>query len=197
MKKASLNLSIQAIVVLILAIAILGLGLGFLKTMWDRLTGQIIEIDKDIEKRMLDSLKTSTDRLVVDMDNVEIKQGKEKQIYFALRNELGDPGTFKVDGGGTIATEGNPGFWTGDSVITCFAPHTTEGMSGKNEQDNYIYFKVSPKERYLEDEAFVGSIIIDVNGRAPLDVYQCSIVIKEPDPDDTRYARKDFMVTVV
>jgi hypothetical protein len=50
-KKASLDLSIKAIVVLILAMSMLGLGLAFMKTIFGKATGEFKEVEGSFQKR--------------------------------------------------------------------------------------------------------------------------------------------------
>ncbi|MBW3012000.1 hypothetical protein KY311_02360, partial [Candidatus Woesearchaeota archaeon] len=58
-KKASLSLSINAIVVLILAITMLGLGLAFMRGTFGKVTEQFGEISGEVQKDMIDRLKQS------------------------------------------------------------------------------------------------------------------------------------------
>lgn len=198
MKKASLNLSINAIVVLIMAVALLGLGLGFLRNMFSNLEGQIGDISKDTEQRMVQGLEESDERLALDKTKFEIKQGKTGETYLGLRNELSGKETFVVDGPGTIDANQNPGDWRADdSVITCYSSFDPDAkLSGKNEEDSPIFFTAISKRSLQEGESYVGKLLMKVNGKASEGTYDCAIVIEDPTDPGEQYDRIDFEVTV-
>jgi hypothetical protein len=203
-RKASLELSVNSIVILILAIVILGLGIGFIKNMFEKTTSQIGDINKDAEKRMLESIKDSPDRLVVDPDNLEIAQGKERDVYFGLRNELDAKQTFFINGAGKLDTTNNPGDWiVQDSVISCYdAYDSTAKLSGANNQNptldktNDIIFYANEKISIPAEESFVGKITVKVSGKSKESTYNCAMVIEDPTSQGQEYARKEFIITV-
>jgi hypothetical protein len=197
-KKGSLELSVNAIVILILAITILGLGIGFIKTMFDKTTQQIKDINKDIASKMTQDLKESTDRIKLDQDNLEIQQGKTKEIYMGLRNELDTDITFAIDGGGSIDIQSNPGKWNGDnSVITCYTAFDSTGIViGKNSNTNQIFFNAIKNVFIKKGEINVGKIVANIKGKAPVGTYSCSIIIKDPSGGSSEYARADFQISV-
>lgn len=199
MKKASLSLSINAIVVLIMAVALLGLGLGFLRNMFSNLEGQIGDISKDTEQRMVQGLENSNDRLALDKTKFEIKKGKSGETYLGLRNELTGKKTFTVDGPGTIDANQNPGDWKGDdSVVTCYSSFDPDAeLSGKNEDDSPIVFTAISKISLQEGKSYVGKLLMKVNGRAPTGTYSCALVIEDPSASGDEYDRIDFEVTVI
>ena len=97
-KKASLNLSINAIVVLILAITMLGLGLGFMKKTFGRATEQFGEVSKEVEKQLIDRLKESGEAVSLSQFTVEMEKSSRETIYLAIRNTLGCPDvTYMID----------------------------------------------------------------------------------------------------
>ncbi len=197
-KKGSLELSVTSIVILIMAIVILGLGLGFVKTMFDKTTGQIKDINKDIERQMIADLKESTERILMDNDNIEIEQGKTREVYLGLRNELDTDYTFTIDGLGKIDTLTNPGKWVADdSVITCFTSFDSKAvLSGDNKKTNSISFTADKKKFINKGEILISKVVINVAGRAPPGTYSCSVIIEDPVTNSEEYARKDFMITV-
>ncbi|MBT3720980.1 hypothetical protein HN789_00580 [archaeon] len=198
MKKGSLNLSINAIVVLIMAVALLGLGLGFLRNMFSNLEGQIGDISKDTEQRMVQGLEDSNERLALDKTKFEIKQGKTGETYLGLRNELSGKFTYVVDGSGTIDANTNPGDWKeDDSVITCYSAFDPEAdLTGKNEEGSPIYFTAIAKRSLKEGDSYVGKMLIKVNGKAPEGTYDCAIVLEDPSDPGEEYDRIDFEVTI-
>ncbi|MEM2131144.1 MAG: hypothetical protein QXM96_03635 [Candidatus Woesearchaeota archaeon] len=197
-KRGALELSVNTIVILIIAIVILGLIIGFIKSMFEKTTSQIGDINKEAEKRMLDRIKESPDRLVLDPDNIDIKQGQSRDVYIGLRNELDQRQTFVINGPGQIDTKTNPGDWlVKDSVIACFdAFETGAKLSGKNDNTNDILFYVNEKRSLQPEESFVSKITIKVKGNAKKTTYSCALIIEDPSTPNQEYARKDFVITV-
>ncbi len=87
-KRASLNLSINAIVILILAITMLGLGLGFMKNLFSKTTGQLADVGEDIKNQMISELRRSNSKLTLDQEDITMKAGSSKDIYFGVKNVL-------------------------------------------------------------------------------------------------------------
>jgi len=81
-KKASLNLSIQAIVILVMAMAVLGLGLGFIRTLIGQGQGQF---ETAIDNAQLENPASASQPVTVDR-NVEVKQGGSAKIRFGFYN---------------------------------------------------------------------------------------------------------------
>ncbi len=197
-KRASLELSVNAIVIFILAVLLLGLAIGFLKSMYDKLTGNIDQISSDVEKRMLQRLEDSPERLIMDPDNVDIEKGKTKEVYLALRNELDKKYTFVIKGTGSIDVGANPGNWLADdSTIACYdAFDSTAVLSGKNQRGDDIFIEANDKRSIELDKSMVGKMEIKVSGKAKESTYNCAIVIEDPTSPGQEYARKEFIVTV-
>ncbi|MEM4397663.1 MAG: hypothetical protein QW757_03520 [Candidatus Woesearchaeota archaeon] len=197
-KKAALELSVNTIVILIIAIVILGLIIGFIKNMFEKTTGQIGDINKEAEKRMLDRIKESPERLVLDPDNIDIRQGQQKDVYFGLRNELDSQKTFVINGNGQIDTQQNPGDWlVKDSVLACFdAFEKPVKLDGKNSNTNDIIFYTNERRSLNPGESFVSKITIKVKGNAKKTTYNCALIIEDPSTANQEYARKDFVINV-
>ncbi|RMF55467.1 hypothetical protein D6745_02095 [Candidatus Woesearchaeota archaeon] len=85
-KKASLNLSINAIVVIILAITMLGLGLGFMRNTFGGVSEQFESVSDQMKQEMVESLKSSTEVAKLNAYEVNVKRGKTKNIYFGVKN---------------------------------------------------------------------------------------------------------------
>ncbi|MBI2129175.1 hypothetical protein HYU07_02955 [Candidatus Woesearchaeota archaeon] len=89
-KKGALELSINAIVILILAITMLGLGLGFMKKTFGGVTSQFGEVSDQIKKEMIDRIKDSTSKVMLNVYEIEMKRSEEKSIFLAIKNDLQD-----------------------------------------------------------------------------------------------------------
>ncbi len=123
-RKASLNLSINAIVVLILAITMLGLGLGFMKKTFKSATGQFGTVSDEVRKEMINRMKDEPGKAFFSVYQLEIKTGEEKQIYLAVRNDLDKDVTITVDWADTSTTGRNKNL--DDSDVTSSIKYTCE-----------------------------------------------------------------------
>ena len=85
-KKASLNLSINAIVVLILAITMLGLGLTFMRNIFGGAAKEFTKVSGEVEKQMIDQMKQSSKVVTLSRPKVELKIGESDQIFLGLKN---------------------------------------------------------------------------------------------------------------
>lgn len=62
-KKASLNLSVQAIVIVVIAFVVLGLGLGFVRGQFEQMEATSTSVQEQISQQILDDLRTGNKRL--------------------------------------------------------------------------------------------------------------------------------------
>ena len=77
MKKASLQLSINAIVVLILAITMLGLGLGFMRNLFSSGEKQFERASDAVEKEVLEQIKESGKNIEFNRPVIKVKAGEK------------------------------------------------------------------------------------------------------------------------
>ena len=95
-KKASLNLSINAIVILILAITMLGLGLAFMRNIFGSATQEFSEVSGTVKKQMIDQMKATTKTVDLSRPKVELKAGESTQVFIGFKNEGNDPRDFRL-----------------------------------------------------------------------------------------------------
>jgi hypothetical protein len=88
-KKASLNLSINAIVILILAITMLGLGLAFMRNIFSTAGEQITAISANVEKQMIDQMKAGTKIIDINQPRLEMDKGQSASVVLGFQN-VGD-----------------------------------------------------------------------------------------------------------
>ncbi|MEM5807483.1 MAG: hypothetical protein QW474_03810 [Candidatus Aenigmatarchaeota archaeon] len=89
MKKASLELSVNAIVVIVIAITMLGLGLGFLRGIFSNSLGQVEEQLKGLQQQRIDALKADCNEgLCLESTKVDIKRNEQKDIWAVLYNKF-------------------------------------------------------------------------------------------------------------
>tara|TARA_Y100000310_G_C20568848_1_gene756936 strand:+ start:201 stop:770 length:570 start_codon:yes stop_codon:yes gene_type:complete len=96
MKKASLNLSIQAIVIVVIAFVVLGLGLGFVKSTFKDITGTTKDVQSKIKEQILEDMRTSGKKLSVSQE-VHLERGEETTENIGIVNTGTGTGNFGVD----------------------------------------------------------------------------------------------------
>ena len=85
-KKASLNLSINAIVIVVLAMTLLGLGLGFIRNIFTGLEEQREEISEQVRAQILEDLRVGNKKLSFPSTEVNIDKGKAKTLALGVKN---------------------------------------------------------------------------------------------------------------
>tara|TARA_Y100000310_G_C20653032_1_gene800516 strand:+ start:1228 stop:2007 length:780 start_codon:yes stop_codon:yes gene_type:complete len=86
-KKASLQLSINAIVILILAITILGLGLGFIRSQFSSLETQFDKVSDNIQNQIIEDIQKSGDLLsFTTLTFSGIKAGTSNPLFFGVKS---------------------------------------------------------------------------------------------------------------
>ncbi len=86
-RKASLELSIRAIVIVILAMTLLGLGLGFIRTMFKDISGITTDVSEQIRQQILDDLITNDKRVSFPKTQILIDKGGSEIITVGIRNK--------------------------------------------------------------------------------------------------------------
>ena len=75
-RKASLNISIEAIVIIVIAFVVLGLGLGFVKNTFKDIGSTTKEVQSKIKEQILEDLRTSGKKLSV-TSQIQLDRGSE------------------------------------------------------------------------------------------------------------------------
>lgn len=84
-KRASLNLSIEAIVVVVIAFTVLGLGLGFVKNQFKSFSDTSTQVSSQIKDQILESMRSSGKKLSVDRE-VIMERGDTKAVNIGVVN---------------------------------------------------------------------------------------------------------------
>jgi len=136
-KKASLNLSINAIVILILAITMLGLGLAFMRNIFGKATEEFSEVSGTVKKQMIDQMKASTKIVDLSRPKVELKSGESTQVFIGFKNDGSVVREFRID------TTGQSGTSLGNAD-NCKLQEDSTGAFDTAKGDVYLEFKTSP-----------------------------------------------------
>ena len=86
-KRASLEISIQAIVIVVLAMTLLGLGLGFIRGMFKNIGSTTEDVTEQVRQRILDDLITGDKKISFPKSEVTIDKGGSTVLTVGVRNK--------------------------------------------------------------------------------------------------------------
>ncbi|MAE43057.1 hypothetical protein CMO93_04750 [Candidatus Woesearchaeota archaeon] len=84
-KRASLELSIRAIVIVVLAMTLLGLGLGFIKSQFSQITSVGTEVQQQVREQITGQLRTSGEKISFPRE-VQLSRGERKTLTVGVQN---------------------------------------------------------------------------------------------------------------
>jgi len=85
-KKASLNLSINAIVIIVLAMTLMGLGLGFIRSQFKGITETTSQVQEQVKQQILEDLRTGDKKLSFPTERITVARGESKDIAIGVKN---------------------------------------------------------------------------------------------------------------
>ena len=85
-KKASLNLSIEAIVIVVIAFVVLGLGLGFVKGQFEQITDTSSSVQTQIAEQIQEDLRRSNNRLSFPSNDLVYETKEEDVLGGGIKN---------------------------------------------------------------------------------------------------------------
>jgi len=88
-KRASLNLSINAIVIIVLAMTMLGLGLGFIRGQFKQITKTTLTVQKQVEEQIMEDLRTGDKKLSFPSTDVSVDRGGGGTFALGVKNIKG------------------------------------------------------------------------------------------------------------
>ena len=86
-KKASLEISIQAIVIVVLAMTLLGLGLGFIRKQFTGLSNIQEEVSEQVKQKILDDLISGDKKVSFPRTEIVIDKGGSQILTVGIRNK--------------------------------------------------------------------------------------------------------------
>ena len=118
-KKASLEISIQAIVIIVLAMTILGLGLGFVKNLFAGIGKTTEQVSEQVRQQLTDQLISGDRKIAFPTTEVAIQKGSSEIFPIGIRNKkpgllqytiqfIAKSGPVAGSGGAQIAEFGDP-----------------------------------------------------------------------------------------
>ena len=96
-KKASLELSIRAIVIVILAMTLLGLGFGFIRSMFENITDISEGVTQQIQQQIRDELISGEKRLSFPRDEITLKKGESTILAIGIKNKQDEDLFYKIN----------------------------------------------------------------------------------------------------
>lgn len=191
-KRASLELSIRAIVIIVLAMTLLGLGLGFVRNIFGDI-GQIREgVTEQVKQSIIDDLRTNDKKLSFPKTEIKIDKGSSEIITVGIRNKEDETLSYKTEFTVQSAPEGvnlsEPLKWFQyrkdiQELSTSEADVRNIRLDIPNNAKKGSYFLTFDIKKFLgiEKDEF-GVPVLDINGNEK-EIY-------EP------YATKDFFIVV-
>lgn len=95
-KKASLEMSIQAIVIVVLAMTLLGLGLGFIRGMFKNISSTTEDVTEQVRQRVLDDLISGDKKVSFPKTEITVDKGGSQLLTVGIRNKKDTPLHYKM-----------------------------------------------------------------------------------------------------
>ena len=174
-KKASLNLSINAIVIIVLAMTMLGLGLGFIRGQFKQITKTTITVQKQVEEQIMEDLRTGDKKLSFPSTDVSLDRGDTATFALGVKN---------TQGVGALE-------FTIELSVTGSKNNPTAALEELTNKLSFFYeegpFTLGP----AESQVYAFQVTDSANA---VDTYKVRILIKKA--DGSAYDQKTFFLTV-
>ena len=184
-KRASLEISIQAIVIVVLAMTLLGLGLGFIKGLFGNISSLSAATFDKISDQLSRDLVNGNEKLVFSQTKINIERGKSILLGWGIKND----GNARLD------------YYAEFTPITCPDSSGNPSTCPSNAIENWFTYKprtgANPTP-YSVDAAGqqVERLDLTIPKRSNIDpgLYLIELAIK--DNSGIKYATTDIFVTV-
>lgn len=174
-KKASLEISIQAIVIVVLAMTLLGLGLGFIRGMFRSIGDTTTDVTEQVRQRVLDDLISGDKKVSFPKTEIFIDRGGSQVLTVGIKNKKDTDLYYKMK-----------------FTLISGPPEASE-----SEKAEFVtYFQFAEKQEYSlkAAEADVRNIRLSLPTTVKTGSYQLTFdVLEQP---TNVYAQKDFFVVV-
>jgi len=176
-KKASLEISIQAIVIVVLAMTILGLGLGFVRNMFKNIGSTTEDVTEQVRQRVLDDLISGDKKVSFPKTEVVVDKGGSTTISVGIRNKKDQALHYKLQFTPIKDPEGN-NFDIETKSWFQYAKDTTYTLSPADSEVRNVRLTIPSDVK--SGSYFLTFDIIDDDLSSPDDIY----------------AQKDFFIVV-
>lgn len=177
-KRASLEISIQAIVIVVLAMTLLGLGLGFVRGMFKNITSTTEDVTEQVRQKILDDLITGDKKISFPKTDITIDKGGSQVLTVGVRNKKDTPLNYKMGFTAISGPDNQP--LPADSLESWFqfAKSKTYALAAADSEVRNIRLSIPTK--IVSGSYFLTFDIIDDDLAPPNNVY----------------AQKDFFIVV-
>ncbi|MBT4539561.1 hypothetical protein HOI26_01870 [Candidatus Woesearchaeota archaeon] len=184
--KASLNLSIQAIVIVVIAFVVLGLGLGFVRSQFSSIESTSTSVQEQISQQILDDLRTGNKPLSFPASKLVLETGEESVQAIGIKN-TGDEDRSMLIKFFVKAEDGEKEFTSSQELDFT----STDGA----EVSSTILWDNEPQDLNAGQTKVVPVTIAapDKKGNYLFKVKLVKLVTAE-DPDEEEYASKTFFI---
>ncbi len=180
-KKASLEISIQAIVIVVLAMTLLGLGLGFVRNMFKNIQSTTEDVTEQVRQKILDDLITGDKKISFPKSEVVIDKGGSTILSVGIRNKNNGPLHYRMQ-------------------FTPLSYTSADGtQTGSFGIDNPLWFQFAGETFTLtQADSEVRNIRLNIPRSVSSGSYFLTFDILDDDasPPDNIYAQKDFFIVV-
>jgi len=178
-KRASLEISIQAIVIVVLAMTLLGLGLGFIKGMFGRINPLTEDVTEHVKQQILEDLRTGDKKISFPQTEIVIERGSSKVVTLGIKNKETSSFEYEI----SLSAVSGP-----DDSGT--------GIEDKGEGEYESWFQiVTPRSEINTADVHLRSMRINIPKTAVAGSYAFTFNVKNLD-ERVMYDQKDFFIIV-
>lgn len=94
--KASINVSIEAIIIIVLAMTLLGLGLSFIRGQFGQITTVSTEVQEQVREQIIGQLRTSGEKVSFPR-SIQFNRNEQKVVTLGVQNTGSSTINFKLD----------------------------------------------------------------------------------------------------
>ncbi len=196
-RKASLQLSINAIVIVVLAFVLLGLGLGFIRSQFKDIGSTTQQVQEQVKQQILEDLRTGDKKLSFPTQRVQLEKNEGKDLAIGVKNTL-PQGELKFYINSFVAQEKETGlecdqdYNIGDS----YSGIATDCPDGEIETLEFFYDEGPYTLSVASAEVYPISIE-DAKGESSTSLVKVRIYsVDDSDNIQSVYAEKSFFVQV-
>ena len=181
-KKASLEISIQAIVIVVLAMTLLGLGLTLIRGMFKNIQSTTEDVTEQVRQRVIDDLIAGDKKVSFPKTEIYIDKGASQILTVGLRNKKDDDLFYTIHFVAVSDPNGNP---LNPDALAGWFKYAQPGSQG------YSLSSADSDVRNIRLEVPGSSGVI-----SGAYVFRFEVIDVQAAGSDQTYAQKDFFIVV-
>lgn len=189
-KKASLEISIQAIVIVVLAMTLLGLGLGFIRGMFKNLSGTTEDVSEQTREQILTDIRTGDKKISFPKTELTIAKGEATVLNVGIKNQDNAPLYYNLE----FCSISSP---QSDGSIEGHACGDGPCCGDDNLHAEWFQVAAPPSGEWILDnaESDIRSVRVQIPKSAFSGSYAFTFNVVDTS-DSSNYATKDFFIVV-